>query len=134
MINLRKLAEQQINQRALKIKKRFSKQTHNIKLTESLSPITKKLSEVKESTQKLGEIGKESNTPQLAIENTQNELPIENEQIHDGVIYDTSLENTLNSTDFFNIEEKDNGDIFGKDFYLKKWAVKNLGLLRRFII
>ena len=38
--NLRKLAEQQKNQRALKIKSRILKQTHDIKLAESLSPIT----------------------------------------------------------------------------------------------
>ena len=46
LINLRKLAEQQKNQRALKIKNRILKQTHDIKLAESLSPIPKKLSEV----------------------------------------------------------------------------------------
>ena len=40
--NLRNLAEQQKNQRALRIKKRISKQTHDIRLAESLSPITKK--------------------------------------------------------------------------------------------
>ena len=42
LISLRKLAEQQKNQRALKIKIRILKQTHDIKLAESLSPITKK--------------------------------------------------------------------------------------------
>ena len=52
MINLHKLAEQQKSQRAHKIKNRILKQTHDIKLAESLSPITKKLDEVKESTQK----------------------------------------------------------------------------------
>ena len=39
----RKLAEQQKNQQALKIKHRLLKQTHDIKLAESLSPMTKKL-------------------------------------------------------------------------------------------
>ena len=43
--NLRKLAEQQKNQRALKIKNRILKQTHDNKIAESLSPITKKLDE-----------------------------------------------------------------------------------------
>ena len=62
MINLRKLAEQQKNQRALKIKNKILKHTHDIKLAESLSPITKKLDEVKESTQKLGDVIKESNS------------------------------------------------------------------------
>ena len=41
--NLRKLAEQQKNQRALEIKKRILKETHDKKLAESLSPITERL-------------------------------------------------------------------------------------------
>ena len=40
LINLRKLAEQQKNQRALKIKNRILKQTHDEKLAESLSSNT----------------------------------------------------------------------------------------------
>ena len=67
----------------------------------------------------MGEIGKKSNTLRLALENTQKELPIENEQVHPGVIYDTSLENTLsnmkNQKGFFNIEDK-KGDIFWNGF------------------
>ena len=51
--NLYKLAEQQKNQRALKIKNRTLKQTHDIKPAESLTPITKKL-EVNETTKKIG--------------------------------------------------------------------------------
>ena len=51
LINLRKLAEQQKNQRAIKIKNRILKQTHDVKLAESLSPITKKLDEVNKSAQ-----------------------------------------------------------------------------------
>ena len=51
LINQRKLAEQQKNQRAQKIKNRILKQSHDIKLPESLSPITKKI-EVNASTQK----------------------------------------------------------------------------------
>ena len=38
LINLRKVAEQQKNQRAEKIKNRILKQTHDVKLAESLSP------------------------------------------------------------------------------------------------
>ena len=97
LINLCKLAEQQKNQRALKIKIRTSKQTHDIKVAESLSPITKKIHEVKETTQILGDVIEQSKpeTPQLAIESTRTALPIENEQIQPGVIYDTPLENTL---------------------------------------
>ena len=117
--NLRKLAEQQKNERALKIKNRILKQTHDIKLAESLSPTTDRLDEVNKSTKKLGEIVQESITPQLAIKNnqddSQNILPIENEQIQPGIIYDTTLENTLSKMKkqkgFFNIEERD-GEIY----------------------
>ena len=87
LINLRKLAKQQKNQPAPKIKNRILKQTHDIKLAETLSPITEKLTEVKESTQKLGNVIQESQpeTPQLAIENSPTHQPIEN---NEGVVYD----------------------------------------------
>ena len=105
LISLHNLAQQQKNKRAPNFKNRIFKQTHDIKIAESLSLITKKLDEVKESTQKLGEIAKESNTPRLAIDNTHNALPIQNEQKQPGVIYDSSLQNTLtnmkNNTGFF---------------------------------
>ena len=128
--NLRKLDEQQKNQRALKIKNRILKQTHDVKLAESLSPITEKLDEtnknlsdvIKESTQNLGNVIKENKTPQLAIEDTtqpgieNNQLHIENNQDNSqpGILYDVSLENTLtNMKDkqkrFFKIEEDENG-------------------------
>ena len=62
------LAEQQKNQRALKIKNRILKQTHDVKLAESLSPITKpikeRLDEVNKSTQELGEFIKKSQPSQ----------------------------------------------------------------------
>ena len=73
MNNLRKLAEQQKNQRDLKIKIRILKQTHDIKLAESLSPITKKL-EVNQSTKKIGEVSRESNSEN---ENNQEIVPVE---------------------------------------------------------
>ena len=41
--NLRKLAEQQKEQRAPEIKNRILEQTHDIKLAETLSPVTKKI-------------------------------------------------------------------------------------------
>ena len=118
LINLRKLAEQQKTQRVEKIENRILKQTHLIKLAESFSPVTKKLDEVNKSTQQslspitkkldtINEKIKESQpqTPQPAIAKTHTPLPIENQQIQPGVIYDTSLENTLNNmknnTSFF---------------------------------
>ena len=55
LINLRKLAEQLKNERALEIKNKTLKQLHDIKLAESLSPITKKLDEV-------GDIIKQTNS------------------------------------------------------------------------
>ena len=60
--NLRKFAEQQKNRRAEKFKNRILKQTHDFNLAESFSPITKKLDEVNKSTQKVGDIIKESNS------------------------------------------------------------------------
>ena len=74
--NLRKLAEQQKEQRALKIKNRFLKQTHDIKLAESLSPITKKLDTRNKSTKNLGEDIKESNSEN---KNNQEIIPVEKE-------------------------------------------------------
>ena len=116
LINLRKLAEQQKNQRAEKIKHRALKQTHDVKLAESLSPITTKLDEtskelgdvIKKSTQNLGSVIKDNITPQLAIENTPTtQQPIEN---NEGNIYDVELENTLNkmkdNTGFFKTQHK----------------------------
>ena len=89
LINLRKLADQQKEETALKIKNRILKKTHDKKLAESLSPITEpiterldevnksaknldsikesfspineKLDTINESTQKVGDIIKESN-------------------------------------------------------------------------
>ena len=112
--NLRKLAEQQKEQRALKIKNRILKQTHDKKLAESFSPITDKITDkidevnksINESTQELGDVIKKSqpaieNTPQPAIENTP-QPAIEN---NEGVIYDAEIENTLSkmtdNTGFF---------------------------------
>ena len=146
LINLRKLAEQQKNQRAEKIKNRILKQTHDVKLSESLSPITKKLDEVNKSTQEsLSPITKKLDTfndsiedSQPAIENAYTALPIENEKMQPGIIYDTSLDNTLsnmkNNIGFFNIEETNDGEIFSNGFPVEKWAIINLKVMRGFII
>ena len=53
LIYLRKLAQQQKEQRAEKIKNRVLKQTHDIKLAEKLSPIAKNLDESTKKTVKL---------------------------------------------------------------------------------
>ena len=59
--NLRKLAEQQENQQALKLESRILNQTQDLKLAEYLSPITKTLDKINETTEKLGDVTKESN-------------------------------------------------------------------------
>ena len=105
-----------IEQRGLKNKNKNLKQTHDVNLAESLSPITKKLDEVKETTQELGKVIEksqlENNTSQLDIEKTPTNQPIENTptnqpiENNESVIYDVELENTLNkmkdNTGFFN--------------------------------
>ena len=93
--NLRKLAEQQKAQRALKIKNRILKQTHDVKLAESLSPITKKLDEVNKSTKKVGEILKESNSEN---ENNQEIVPVEIESDDENI--QTNLRALPNSSMF----------------------------------
>ena len=135
---LRKLANQQKNEQAQKIRNKILKQTHDKKLAESLSPITKRLDLVENKKgEKIGELIKKSEqeTPQLAIENTQTqpETPqaaIENTlapppvEKNEGVIYDVELENTLNNmknnAGFFKIEESDNGDVFWNGFPVER--------------
>ena len=122
---LRKLAEQQKEQRALKIKNGILEQTHDDKLAKSLSPITNKLDEtskkldnvIKESTLNLGNVITENNTPQLAIENTPTtQQPIED---NEGVAYDVELENTLNKM-------KDNTGFFKTQYDPKPgWILNN---------
>ena len=123
--NLRKLAQKQKEHRALKIKNRVLNETHDVKLAESLSPLTDKLDEtcsrknsrnvIKESTQNLGNVIKENNTPQLAIEYTP-QPAIEN---NEGMIYDVELENTLN-------EMKDNTGFFKSSHGRQRgWMINN---------
>ena len=78
-INLRKLAEQQKNQRSLKNKNRILKQTHCIKLAESLLPITKKLDFINDSPKKVGANIKETPQPieniRPILRNSQSQTP-----------------------------------------------------------
>ena len=67
LTNLRRLAEQQKNQRAEKIENRILKQTHDNRLAESLSPVTKNLDTINESTKNLGKVIKESNLEKINI-------------------------------------------------------------------
>ena len=109
--NLRKLAEQQKNQRAEKIKNRILKQTHDVKLAESLSPFIERLDEVNKSTKQVGDIIKNSESQTPAIEN---------------ITGTRSLRDTLTrmkgSKNFFKLEENDYGKVFWN-----KIPVKALG-------
>ena len=86
-IILNKLAEQQKNQPALKIKTRILKQTHDANLAEPLCPLTKKLDVINDTTKKLGEVTEksqpENSIPQSANKNTSTNQPTEND---DGLI------------------------------------------------
>ena len=67
------MVEQQKNQRALRIKNRILKQTHDVKRAEPFSPVTKKLDVNNETTKQLGELIRKSdvedgNTQAPAIE------------------------------------------------------------------
>ena len=53
LLSLEKLAEQQKNEKARKIKKRIFKQTYDQKLAETFEPITKKIDKVVEATKEL---------------------------------------------------------------------------------
>ena len=125
LINLHKLAEQKKEQRAPNIKNRILKQTQDVKLAESLSPITtkligtsKKLGDVfKESTQNFGNVIKDNNTPQLAIEITPTtQQPIENNEVD---AYDVELESTKNKM-------KDNTGFFKSHYDTQRgWMLNN---------
>ena len=93
--NLRKLAEQQKEQRALKIKNRILKQTHDIKLAQSLSPITKKLDTINKSTKEIEEVIKESNSEN---DNNQEIVPVEIESEDENI--QTNLRALPNSSIF----------------------------------
>ena len=130
MINLAKLAEQQKTQRTIKTKNKILEQTHDKKLDESFIPITEKLGEVDKSTKKLKVFetsDSENKTPELAMKSTRNKTfsqpTIQNES-HPGVLYDDSLECTLEnmkkSEIFFKTIETPEGDITWNDIEDKK--------------
>ena len=109
--NLRQLAEQQKEQRAEKIKNRILKQTHDIKLAESLSPITK---ELKKSTKKISEVIKESNSEN---ENNQEIVSIETESEDENI--QTNLRALPNSSMFSDQMKKTLGRLMSSANSLK---------------
>ena len=96
--NLRKLAQQQKEQRTLKIQNRILKQTHDVKLAESLSPITKKLDEVSKSQPSSQHI-------QTSLQNSESQTPA-----IDNTATSQSLRDTLaymkRSKNFFKLEQE----------------------------
>ena len=114
LINLRKFAEQQKNERALKIKKRILKQTPGIKLAEGLSPITEKLDSIKESTKKVNEIVKESNSEN---EDKQEILTVEIESEDEKI--QTNLRALPNSSIFSDLITKTLGRLMSSPTSLK---------------
>ena len=94
------MTEEQKNQSALKTKNKVLKQTHDKKLAQIFSPITRELTEVIDSTKKLVEVFEkskpENKTPnQLAIKNNQVAIENTHDRSHAGVLYEPSLEHTL---------------------------------------
>ena len=106
-------AEKQENQRAIKIENRNLKQTHDIKLAESLSLITKKLDNIDYTTKKLRENVK---TAVVKDENTQ--TPTLQKIIGTQSSRDT-LTLMKRSKNFLKSVEKDNGDVFGNSIFFK---------------
>ena len=109
--NLRKLAQQQKEERALKIQNRILKHTHDVKLAESLSPITK---ELKKSTKKISEVIKESNSEN---ENNQEIVPVENELEDENI--QTNLRALPNSSMFSDQMKKTLGRLMSSANSLK---------------
>ena len=101
LIILRKLAEQQKEQRTPKIKNKILKETHDIKLAESLSPVTKKLDSINKSTKKIRKGIKESNSEN---ENNQEIVPVEIESEDENI--QTKLRALPNSASFSDLMTK----------------------------
>ena len=114
MINLRKLAEQQKEQRAVIFKNKILKQTHDIKLAESLSPITKKLDTFNKFTKEIGEVIKTSNSEN---ENNQEIVPVEVESQDENI--QTNLRALPNSSMFSDQMTKTLGRLMSSSNALK---------------
>ena len=93
---------------------RILKQTHDIKLAESLSPITKKLDDVSKSTKKLGDILKESNSKN---ENNQEIVPADIESEDENI--QTNLRALPNSSMFSDQMTKTLGRLMSSSNSLK---------------
>ena len=116
--NLRQLAQQQKEQRGLKIKNRILKQTHDEKLAESLrpitNPITKRLDEVNKYTNELGEIVKKSQPSQFSKSQTP---AIENTTISRALVDTLAFMKT--SKNFFKLTKDDDGKVYWNEILIK---------------
>ena len=125
LIKLRKLAEQLKEQRALKIRNKILRQTHDKKLAESLSPITKRLDLIENNKgQKIGELIRKSETPaiedkpQSAIEDGNTQTPaIENINIS-RQLFDT-LALMKKKKNFFKLTEDDDSKVYWNGVLIK---------------
>ena len=103
LINLRKLAEQQIEQRTLEMKNKILEKTHDVKLAESLSAITKKLDGINKKSEVI-----DGNIQTPAIENTS---------------ISQSLRDTLSfmkkSKNFFKLEQTDQDKVLWNKIPIK---------------
>ena len=113
LINLRKLAQQQKEERAEKIKNRILKKTHDKKLAESFSPITEKLDEVNKTTREslspiTKQIAKLDQKSEVIDGNTQTPV-IENTNISRSLLDTLAFMKT--SKNFFNLTE-DSGKVY----------------------
>ena len=118
-INFDELTEKQKKQRATETKNRNLKQTHDIKVAENLSPITKKLDNINETTENLGEVVEKSevedgNTQTLAIQNI---IGTQSSRVTSAfmILFYDSEKGKKNSS----IVEKDNGDVFWNNILLR---------------
>ena len=114
LIILRRHAEQQKNEGALKNKNNIVKQTHDLKLAESLSPITKKLDTINKSTEKLGDIMEKSNSEN---ENNQEIVPVEIESEDEKI--QKNLRALPNSSIFSDLMTKSLGRLMSRSNSLK---------------
>ena len=114
--NLHKLAEQQKNERALKIKNRILKQTHDDKLAESLSTISKKLDEGSEIIKK----SQPSQSNKTILQNSKSQTPAK-ENISTSQSFRDTLSFMKKSKNFFKLEQ------VGKQVFWNKIPTTALG-------
>ena len=107
LINLRKLANQQKEQRVLKIKNKILKETHDKQLVDSFSPSTGRLDEVNKSTKESGEIVKKSQPSQnieTILQNSESQTPAIDTKSTSQSLRDT-LSFMKTSKNFFKLEQ-----------------------------